>query len=314
MGILIVSLILAVVFGLAGLKTGQMENEKRKRIMAARSEGSTVNFSGVRMADGTGKSLKSLSLAMWFVFLVALVVSTVQIVAPGHVGVLRTFGKVHENYLREGFNLKAPWTQCHVMSIREQVHSHSMNASSSKGIMIDIDLDVVYQLMPEAAVEMYRIVGPDYYEVRINPLINRIAKDVMVHYMAEDMYTGMRPIVNLEIEEELRSSLEPLGVILLRAPITNMEIPHELIAALTTRQVEEYNVQTAQQRLEQERVEADRKRVEAAGIRDFQEIVSAEISDKLLYWKYIEVVGSLADSPNTTFIIVPTDIMSVFPF
>jgi regulator of protease activity HflC (stomatin/prohibitin superfamily) len=290
------------------------EKQTRRNLAASRGQENVVDF---RMGGVSGNTGRYLTIGSWICWgLVGLVVffSSVQIIPPGHVGVLRTFGKVHENYLREGFNLKAPWTQCHVMSIREQVHSHSMNASSSKGIMIDIDLDVVYQLEPSAAVQMYRIVGPEYYEIRINPLINRIAKDVMVHYMAEDLYTGMRPVVNAEIEDELRIALEPLGINLLRAPIVNMEIPRDLIDALTNRQVEEYNVQTAQQRLAQERVEADRKRVEAEGIRDFQEIVSAEISERLLYWKYIEVMGTLAESPNNTFIILPTDILSVFPF
>lgn len=290
---------------------GSIKSALPARIEGYRSVGSSYD------ASREMNSMKLLGGGSVFLLILAgifFITSFIVSIPSGHVGVITTFGKVENILLREGLNFKAPWQECHVMSIREQVRHHVMNAASSKGIMIDLDLDVVYRLHPAAATRIYQMVGQDYYDILVDPLINRTAKDIMVLYMAEDMYTGMRPQVNQEIEEALRENLEDLGIVLLRAPITNMEIPLELKIALETRQVEEYNVQTAQQRLEQERVEAERKRVEAAGIRDFQAIVSEEISERLLYWKYIEVIGSMAESQNTTFVVMPTDVMANFPF
>lgn len=288
-----------------GLKIGA---KKAKKAAAAKSG------YGKDELESASKWLNvSSGLSCGLAFLIV-ILSLFVSVPTGHVGVITVFGEVQDNILHEGINVKLPWQDIHHLSIREQVHEHSMNAASSKGIMIDIKMDIVYQLHPSLAANIYQTVGEDYYAILIDPLINRTAKDVIVNYMAEDMYTGMRPVVNTEIETALRRELEPLGITLLRAPITNMEIPADLKAALETRQVEEYNVQTAQQRLEQERVEAERKRVEAEGIRDFQTTVSAGIDENLLYWKYIEVMGSLANSPNNTFIILPTDVLANFPF
>ena len=186
-----------------------------------------------------------------------------------------------------------------------------MNASSMTGVTLDLNVDIVYQLDPAFAAVMYQTVGKDYYMTRVNPLIDRAFKDILVNYSAEALYTGSRETVNNLIQNELREQLAPLGIILIRAPITNMEPPRSLKEAIEQRQVEEQNVLVAQQQLAQEEIEAERKRVEAAGIRDFQEIVSEGLTDNYLRWHYSETIKDMADSPNNTMFFLPLDALNL---
>ena len=245
---------------------------------------------------------------------VLLLASTLAIVPSGHVGVLTVFGKVQENIIHEGMHFIAPWADAHMMSIREQEFTKSMNASSSSGVTVDLVVSIIYQLDPEYASHIYRSVGSDYVDILITPFINRNFKDLLVEYDAEALYTYMRGPVNIEIEALLTEFMAPKGITIIGAPIENMDLPTQLRNAIVEREEAEQEALAMEYRILQETLEADRKRIEAAGIRDFQAIVSEGISEPLLYWKYIETLGELSDNENNTFLMISTDIMGALPF
>ena len=263
---------------------------------------------GVAVFSSDFKAMGAIALAIGVILFVFSLFVTVP---AGHVGVLTTFGKVSENILTEGLHTKAPWSNCHNMSIQQQVQRHAMNASTITGVTVDLEVEVVYQLQPEFAAEMYRTVGKDYYMVRVAPLVNPAFKDILVEYNAEALYTFERPLANARITNALHDSLSHLGITLLRAPISDMYPPQPLIDAINARQVAEQDVLRLEQELVQEEIEADRKRVEAAGIRDFQEIVAEGLTDNYLTWHYSETIREGMNSPNNSTMFLPFNILNL---
>jgi regulator of protease activity HflC (stomatin/prohibitin superfamily) len=178
------------------------------------------------------------------------------------------------------------------------------NVSTSSGVPVDVRMTIVYSLDPTAAAHIYQTVGENYYDVLIAPYIERTAKNVFVNYAPEALYTTERAAVNTVIEDSLRAALAPAGIIIQQVPIDNIDLPQNLIEAIVEKQMAEQSALRMQYVLQQQTQEAERMRIEAQGIHDYQEIVSEGISDQLLVWKAIEVTSELANSPNTTFVIL----------
>ena len=87
----------------------------------------------------------------------------------------------------------------------------------------------------------------------------------------------------------------------------DVQIPPKISEAIDFKLTADQEAQKMQFTIEKEKLEADRKRIEAKGIADFQKIVSAVITTSLLKWKGIEATLKIAESPNTKVIIVGND-------
>lgn len=235
--------------------------------------------------------------------IVMLLCSVIAIVPSGHVGVLTVFGKVQDNILHEGLNAIAPWADAHMMSIRQQTATKAMNASSSSGVTVDLSVTVVYRLDPSHAAYIYRNVGEDYFDILVSPFINNTFKNLLVQYDAEALYTDMRGPVNLEIEKLLTEFLAPQGIIVLRTPIENMDLPTSLRNKIVEREEAEQDMLKMEYKLQQEVLEAERMAIEAGGVAEYQRIVNSTITTEFLQWKSLQVMESLAGSPNTTFVL-----------
>jgi regulator of protease activity HflC (stomatin/prohibitin superfamily) len=236
--------------------------------------------------------------------IILMLLSCMVMIPSGHVGVITIAGQVQRTPVPEGLHAKIPWADVHLMSIRRQTETMTMNASTSTGVTVDVQMSLVYRLEPSMAPNVFQTVGSDYYTILIAPFINRTAKNILVMYDPEALYTLGRAGVNTQIEDSLTTLLAPLGIIIEQAPLENIDLPQTLRDAIVAKQEAEQEALRMEYVIQAQVLESERMRIEAQGIADYQRIVSTGLTEQLLSWKAIEVTGELAHSENTTFVIV----------
>jgi regulator of protease activity HflC (stomatin/prohibitin superfamily) len=232
-----------------------------------------------------------------------LALSMVKIVPPGNVGVLVLFGKVH-GAIPEGLHFVNPLVSMELMSVRTQEVFEHAEVPSKEGLNMVVEVSLLYHLNPEAAMQVYRRLGPRYREVVVVPQFRAAIRSVTVNHEAKDLYTSGRELITNEILKELGEELKPRGIEVEAILMRRMMLPKSIEEAINAKLAADQDAQRMRFILEKEKQEAERKRVEAQGIQDFQRIVSMGISDQLLRWKGIEATEHLAKSPNAKVIIV----------
>jgi regulator of protease activity HflC (stomatin/prohibitin superfamily) len=225
-------------------------------------------------------------------------------VPAGHTGVMTRFGAVQETTLSEGFNFKAPWHWVTKLDIRTLELMEATDVPSSEGMIVHLDVSLLYRIDPERVATLYQTVGVNYQGRIITPTFRSAIRDVTAEHQAEDLYGPGRETMAAEIVDSLEAELEPRGIIVEQVLLRGIGLPPTLINAIEAKQTADQQAQQMVFVLERETQEAERKRIEAQGIADFQTIVSEGISDELLEWKGIEATLELATSPNAKTLIV----------
>jgi prohibitin 1 len=259
----------------------------------------------VRQNNPAFHSLSVMSaLAAWLFGILALLQCLTQIPA-GHVGVVDFFGVVSDQTLRAGISPVNPMANVIKYSIQTQEHKETMQVLSREGLTIGLEVSAIYRLNPDSAARVYKTVsGGDYETIILIPQFRAICRTVTASFQASALYSTERERLGAMIQEEVAKSVAPRGVTIETTPIRNVVLPSQLTEAIETKQRADQESQRMEFILTKEKQEADRKRIEAKGIADFQAIVAAGISDQLLRWKGIEATEKLASSPNTKVIIV----------
>lgn len=254
-----------------------------------------------------GQKFPQLSQYRWWLAiplaLALVIMSMVKIIPPGHVGVLVLLGKVH-GVIPEGLHLVNPLVTVELMSVRTQEVFEHAEVPSKEGLNMVVDVSLLFHLNPEAAMQVYRQLGPRYREVLVIPQFRSAIRSVTVRHEAKDLYTAGREIITNEILRILEEELSPRGLKVESVLMRRMILPKAIEEAINAKLAAEQDAQRMRFVLEKERQEAERKRVEAQGIQDFQRIISMGLNEQLLRWKGIEATEHLAKSPNTKVIIV----------
>lgn len=251
-----------------------------------------------------GGVLRFLGLALIAFILVILLFSAVTRVDSGAVGVLTLFSKVTYEVLPEGLHLINPFKSSHEMSIRTQELKETASVPSSEGLVMALDTSLIYHLDPTKAADVYQKVGPRYVEVLIEPNLRSAIREATASHSANALYSGEREMVAKQIIAQLTAQLGPRGVIVENVLLRDIQLPATLKASIESKQQAEQEALAMNFRLQKEKQEAERKRIEAAGIRDFQQIVAQGISSQLLEWKGIEATENLAKSPNAKVVVI----------
>ncbi|HOB51706.1 MAG TPA: prohibitin family protein [Acidobacteriota bacterium] len=228
----------------------------------------------------------------------------VTVVPAGHVGVVDFFGSVSPTPLRAGINLVNPLANVLVFSVKTQEMKEVLDVPSQEGLTVQLEVSVLYHLNMEKAPEVYRTVGPDYVRVLLEPQVRSVARGVTAGYEARALYTSERETLSRLIAEEISHSVGPRGVVIESAPLRRVGLPPGLTQAIEEKLRAEQESQRMKFVLEKEKLEAERKRIEAQGISDFQNIVSKGISEQLLQWKGIEATEKLAQSANSKVVVI----------
>jgi prohibitin 1 len=226
-------------------------------------------------------------------------------IPAGHVGVVDFFGIVQQNTLPPGINFVNPLAAVHKFSTQTMEHKESMQVLSREGLTIGLELSVLYRLHPDSVARVYQTIsGGDYEEIVLIPQFRSISRSVTASFQASALYSTERERLAVMVQEELARTVGPRGIIIESVPLRNVALPTQLTEAIEQKQRADQEAQRMEFVLLKEKQEADRKRIEAKGIADFQNIVAQGISDQLLRWKGIEATEKLAASANTKVIIV----------
>lgn len=226
------------------------------------------------------------------------------IVPAGHVGVQDFFGAVSDRVLSPGIALIMPGTQVVKFSVQTREMKETAAVPTSEGLIVTLDVSLLFRLRPEAAGRVYKTVGSRFEDVVIDPQLRSAIRDVTAEHEAKVLYSSTREAVAQNIFKHMQVTLAPRGIeaeqVLLRA----VQLPPLLTTAIQEKLQAEQLAQRMKFVLDRERQEADRKRVEAQGIADFQTIVARGISAELLKWKAIEVAAELSKSPNAKIVVL----------
>jgi regulator of protease activity HflC (stomatin/prohibitin superfamily) len=156
----------------------------------------------------------------------------------------------------------------------------------------------------DKANDIYKTVGPNYVEIILVPQFRSVVRGVTARYEAKALYTASREKLAGEIVTELEKLVGPRGITIEQAPLRQIILPSRLTQSIEEKLQAEQESQRMAFVLKKEEQEADRKRIEAKGIADFQDIVSRGISEQLLKWKGIEATEKLALSQNSKIVVI----------
>ena len=248
--------------------------------------------------------LRLIGLGIVAFFLIIVLFSAVTRVESGHVGVLTLFGRVTGEVLPEGMHLINPFKTNNEMSIRTGEIKESASVPSSEGLVMNLDTSLIYHVDPEKAADVYQKIGPRYEEILIEPNLRAAIRESTASHSANALYTGEREMVAKQIRDQLTNSLGIRGFIVESILLRDIQLPATLKASIESKQQAEQEALAMSFRLQKETQEAQRKRIEAQGIRYFQQIVAQGISPQLLEWKGIEATETLAKSPNAKVVVI----------
>jgi regulator of protease activity HflC (stomatin/prohibitin superfamily) len=223
----------------------------------------------------------------------------------------------------EGFNLILPWNRVFLYDLRLQSFTERYNAISSDGVSLTASVVVRFRLQHDAVPVLHQAIGPNYVQVLVLPGIGSLTRQVIAEYTAEQVYSTARQEIQDKIrslveerlsekmmehageegEESYRVSMSSV-LILYDILVTGIELPAAIVAAID-RKIEQYYISEEYKfRVEREKRESERKKIEAEGIRDFQQTVSQGISDSYLRWRGIEATLQLSQSTNAKTVII----------
>jgi prohibitin 1 len=258
-----------------------------------------------RVVDvGSSPGLRLLGLGISAFLVVIFLFASVTRVQSGHVGVLTLFGRVTGEVLPEGIHMINPFKSSNEMSIRTQEIKESASVPSAEGLVMNLDTSLIYHLDPEKASDVYQKIGPNYLNVFIEPNLRAAIREATASHTANALYSGERGLVAKQIRDQLTTLLGQRGILVESILLRDIQLPQTLKTSIETKQQAEQEALAMSFRLQKEKQEAERKRIEAAGIRDFQQIVAQGISPQLLEWKGIEATENLAKSANAKVVVI----------
>jgi regulator of protease activity HflC (stomatin/prohibitin superfamily) len=260
------------------------------------------------------------SILIWLFFIVlmaiALAPSIFITIPPGHVGVLwqRFFGgTVVDATYGEGMRIIFPWDAMYIYDARLQNNSRVYDTISSDGLSMQVDIAVRYRINPDSVGVLHKFVGPDYAEVLVYPEIGSHARELISRYSPEQLYTQTRAFIQAEIFERMvnelgsslvNQSLQGKLVTVEDVLIRSIKLPDRVAEAIERKSEQQQIMLEYDFRLTRESKERERKRIEAEGIRDFQDVVARTITPEYLRLRGIEATIALATSQNSKTVII----------
>ena len=242
--------------------------------------------------------------------------SVVQIDA-GHIGIKKLYGQVQPDVLYSGLHMINPLMDVEQVETRTQnytmsgVHNEgdkigddAIRVLSADGLEVTIDLTVLYRVVPESAPNLYKETGLDFKDKIVRPIARTKIRDNAVYYDAVSLYSTKRDDFQTRIYKAIEDEFRHRGLLLENLLIRNISLPTSVKNAIESKINAEQEAQKMQFVLQKERQEADRKRVEAQGIADYQRIISESLTDKQLQYEQIKTMKELAQSTNAKIIIM----------
>ncbi|MEI6506997.1 MAG: prohibitin family protein [Bacteroidota bacterium] len=252
-----------------------------------------------------------------FLIVAGIATSCFKQIDAGQVGVKMLFGKVEDDVLSSGLNFINPVLEVKTIDVKTQnytmsgIHDEGAKAGddairvlSADGLEVTIDLTVLYRVVPSEAPRLLKETGLDYNDKIVRPITRTKIRDNAVYYDAVALYSSKRDEFQSRIFKSIEGDFNKRGLILEQLLVRNITLPLSVKASIESKINAEQDAQKMQFVLQKERQEADRKRVEAQGIADYQRIISSGLTDKQLQYETIKANLELAKSPNAKVIVL----------
>ncbi|MBK8442723.1 MAG: prohibitin family protein [Sphingobacteriales bacterium] len=271
-------------------------------------------FQANAQLQSVAKTLRLVSIAA---IIVGALSSMVIQIDAGMVGVKNLFGKVNDKVLESGLHLINPLTKIHELDARTQNYTMSgvhdegdqsgddaIRVLSSDGLEVTIDLTVLYRIIPTEAPKIIREIGREYQSVIVRPITRTKIRDNAVYYNAVDLYSTKREEFQNRIFKDISAEFKARGLELEELLVRNINLPESVKLTIESKINAEQEAQKMAFVLQKERQEAERKRVEAQGITDYQKILNSSLSDQMLRYETIKAYRELATSNNAKVVIM----------
>ncbi len=260
------------------------------------------------------KAIRGVAIA---VMIIGVLVKSVVQIGAGQIGVKSLFGKVQNDVLQSGLHFVNPLVEVKMLDIKTQNYTMSgvhdegnqtgddaIRVLTSDGLEVTIDLTVLYKLIPSEAPRLIRETGEDYTDKIVRPLTRTKIRDNSVYYEAISLYSNKRDEFQQRIFKSIEDDFNKRGLVLEQLLVRNITLPASVRATIEQKINAEQDAQKMQFVLLKEKQEAERKRVEAQGIADYQRIINIGLTDQQLQYEQIKAYLELAKSPNSKVIIM----------
>lgn len=251
------------------------------------------------------------------VIVIGIMTSCIKQIDAGQIGVKSLFGKVDNDILTSGLNLINPLVEVSTIDIKTQNYTMSgvhdegdklgddaIRVLTADGLEVVIDLTVLYRVISTEAPTIIKETGLDYRDKIVRPLTRTKIRDNAVYFTAVDMYSNKRDLFQGRIFKSIETDFKKRGLVLEQLLVRNITLPATVKGSIEEKIKAEQDAQKMEFVLQKEKQEAERKRVEAQGIADYQRIISSGLGDKQLQYEQIQVMKGLITSPNAKVIIM----------
>ena len=251
------------------------------------------------------------------VILIGLLSSAFKQIDAGKVGVKSLFGNVQSDVLESGLHMVNPLVEITAFDIKTQNYTMSVihdegekegddaiRVLSNDGLEVIIDLTVLYRVLPNEAPKILKGIGVDYTDKIVRPVTRTRIRDNAVYYDAVALYSSKRAEFQQRIFKTIESDFKSRGLVLEQLLIRNINLPTSVKTTIESKINAEQEAQKMIFVLQKEKQEAERKRVEAQGIADYQKIISSGLTDKQLQYEQIKAQKEIATSSNTKIIFM----------
>ena len=260
---------------------------------------------------------KLVRLASFLLIAVGILSKSFVQIEPGQIGVKTLFGKVQDDVLPSGLNFINPLLEIRRMDIKTQNYTMSgitdegtkasddaIRVLTSDGLEVTIDLTVLYKLLPSDAPKIVKETGADYTDKIVRPLTRTKIRDNAVYYDAISLYSTKRDEFQQRIFTSIENDFKKRGLVLEQLLVRNITLPQSVKTTIEQKINAEQDAQKMQFVLLKEKQEAERKRVEAQGIADYQRIINIGLTSQQLQYEQIKAYLELAKSPNSKVIVM----------
>ncbi|MFH1226770.1 MAG: prohibitin family protein [Planctomycetota bacterium] len=237
------------------------------------------------------------------VMAIVLTATSITCIPAGNIGVVTAFGKVEKEVIGEGINWVAFYKRVHRMSIQTQEEKETAEVPSKEGLIFTVECSLLYSLQKERGGEIYQTIGENYVNVVVQPQFRSALRGVTVNYEAKSLYTSGREEIEYKLLEMTRALIEPRGIKCEKVLLRAMTLPDKVKGAIENKLSAEQEAQQMQFVLQKEKLEAERKSVEAGGIASAQKIIDGTLTDNYLRFLWIQGINEAGKNPSTVIYI-----------
>ena len=240
---------------------------------------------------------------MIFWILIAIAFKNCAVIRPGEAGIKQKLGKFGSEIKTQGSIVYNPLT---TKVIKESIQTNNLelmlNLPSKEGLSVGSEISILYRLESKKLATILQNIGPDYTSI-ITSIFRSASADVCSQFFAKDMHSGKRSDIEGAIQEKMSENLQPQGIVVEAVLLKSIQLPRGLSASIEQKLQAEQDAMRMEFILQQAKLEADRKIIEAEGERDAQKILAEGLTEEIIKIRSIEAFNELSRSPNSKIII-----------